>query len=250
MIEHTKAKIAAETQVQKQNRQDRDKASKAAKRAFEKTVDSKKKAEQTSGQTHNLKSITVKKRTPDTSIEKAISNFHSQSKFGPEFICTCCHRMMYKQSVVCCNPTKYSKTSTSVLDQVFCGQHSYISHDGNQWMCKTCDRALTRGNMPLQAKANGLQLCPVPDELSCLNLLELRLISLRKDIDVLPEYERVTVEVKVVQVGEVCVVGIAGKRVQECTVADSSTSKKLTIWEEDVCTLKQGVSYRLCNFMV
>ena len=33
--------------------------------------------------------------------------------------------------------------------------------------------------MPLQAKANGLQLCPIPSELSGLNLLELRLISLR-----------------------------------------------------------------------
>ena len=33
--------------------------------------------------------------------------------------------------------------------------------------------------MPLQAKANGLQLCPIPPELSSLNLLELRLISLR-----------------------------------------------------------------------
>ena len=33
--------------------------------------------------------------------------------------------------------------------------------------------------MPLQAKANGLQLCEVPPELSGLNALELRLISLR-----------------------------------------------------------------------
>ena len=33
--------------------------------------------------------------------------------------------------------------------------------------------------MLLQAKANGLQLCPVPSQLSGLNLLELRLISLR-----------------------------------------------------------------------
>ena len=41
------------------------------------------------------------------------------------------------------------------------------------------DGALKRGNMPLQAKANGLQLCPIPTKLSGLNLLELRLISLR-----------------------------------------------------------------------
>ena len=87
--------------------------------------------------------------------------------------------MMYKQSVVRYKHSKYTKTSSTVLDQVFCDEHSYISPDRNQWVCYTCDRALSRGNMPLQAKANGLQLCSVPDELSCLNPLELRFVSLR-----------------------------------------------------------------------
>ena len=43
----------------------------------------------------------------------------------------------------------------------------------------TCDRALRRGYMPVQAKANGLQLSDVPPELSGVNPLELRLICLR-----------------------------------------------------------------------
>ena len=55
----------------------------------------------------------------------------------------------------------------------------YITNDGNEWICKTCDRALMGGSMPLQAMANGLQLSDVPPELSHLNALELRLISLR-----------------------------------------------------------------------
>ena len=46
------------------------------------------------------------------------------------------------------------------------------------WICKTCDRSLVRGSMPLQAKTNGLQLCYIPPVLSGLNALELRLISL------------------------------------------------------------------------
>ena len=53
---------------------------------------------------------------------------------------------------------------------------SYISPDGKEWVCKTCDRTLKRGTLPLQAKANCLQLCPVPPELSVLNV---RLICLR-----------------------------------------------------------------------
>ena len=46
-------------------------------------------------------------------------------------------------------------------------------------MCNTCDSTLKRGIMPLQAKANGLQLPNIPPELSDLNTLELRLICLR-----------------------------------------------------------------------
>ena len=55
----------------------------------------------------------------------------------------------------------------------------YISIDGNLWICRTCDASLIRGKLPLQAKANGLKLTPIPPELSNLNPLELRLISLR-----------------------------------------------------------------------
>ena len=73
----------------------------------------------------------------------------------------------------------YTKANADVIQKVFNADLSYISFDGKQWVCRTCDRTLKRGNMPLQAKANGLQLCQVPPELSSLNALELRLISLR-----------------------------------------------------------------------
>ena len=143
-------------------RQGQDRACKAAKREFESP------AETLARQERN-RACKAAKRLSNISTEKAISNFHSLTKFGPEFVCTCCHRMMYKQSVVHYKRSKYTKTSSTVLDQVF--SDLYISNDGNQWVCTTCDRALSRGNMPLQAKANGLQLCAVPDELSCLNPL-------------------------------------------------------------------------------
>ena len=81
------------------------------------------------------------------------------------------------QTVVPYNRGKYTKASNDVLERVFSAENNHISLDGKQWVCKTCHAALTRGNMPLQAKANGLQLSPIPPELSCLNLLELRLHS-------------------------------------------------------------------------
>ena len=101
------------------------------------------------------------KRKRCLSVEYSISAFHSVIKSGPGFVCTCCHRMMYKKSVVQCNKSKYTKTSSNVLQRVFSADISYISNDGKQWMCKTCDRALMGGSMPQQAKANGLQLSDI-----------------------------------------------------------------------------------------
>ena len=66
-----------------------------------------------------------------------------------------------------------------MLSKVFSQDLKYVCSDCKQWVCKTCDSALTRDNIPLQAKANGLQLQPIPPGLSSLNALELRLISLR-----------------------------------------------------------------------
>ena len=36
-------------------------------------------------------------------------SFQSDMKNGSDFVSTCCHRLMYKSSVVTCNPAKYSK---------------------------------------------------------------------------------------------------------------------------------------------
>ena len=49
---------------------------------------------------------------------------------------------------------------------------------GKQWICKTCHNALKHGVLPAQAKSNSLDLDNIPLELSNLNPLEVRLISL------------------------------------------------------------------------
>ena len=81
---------------------------------------------------------------------------------GPDVVCTSCHRLTYKVNVVPCNKSKYTKASDELLDQVF--EHSYSSTDSKQWLCKTCDSVLSRGNMPAHAKANNLQLDDIPVE--------------------------------------------------------------------------------------
>ena len=61
---------------------------------------------------------------------------------------------------------------------VFSENLGYTSLDRYLWICKTCDGTLFPGKMPIQAKANGLNLSEIPPELSCLDLLEMRLICL------------------------------------------------------------------------
>ena len=72
-------------------------------------------------------------------LESGISAFHSDVKSGPDFVCTCCHRMMYRKSAVQCNKPKFTKACPDVLEKVFSADLSYISIDGREWMCKSCD---------------------------------------------------------------------------------------------------------------
>ena len=168
----TARKRGSETQEERLQRLQTVKASVAKKRAGETQAEKLSRCKQQQARTANKRSMTI-------SVDRAISGFISKAKCGPEFVCTCCHRLMYKQTVVPYYRSKYSKASDSMLQQVFCDEHRHVSSDGNVWVCKTCDGALMRGNIPVQAKANNLQLSTVPPELSDLNPLELRLISLR-----------------------------------------------------------------------
>ena len=58
-------------------------------------------------------------------------------------------------------------------------QNDYVCKDGKIWICHTCDRSLQKGKLPTQARANGLQLKPIPEELCGLNALEVRMIARR-----------------------------------------------------------------------
>ena len=120
--------------------------------------------------------VRAAKKANNVSVEHAIVSFYSDIKNGPDFVC---HRLMYRKSVVPCNPAKYSKCNNDLLNCVFSADLRYVCDTGNEYVCNTCDRALKRGVMPLQAKANGLQLPAIPPELADLNALELKLISLR-----------------------------------------------------------------------
>ena len=163
---------ASETCEETVQRQEQNKTRVARKRASETCKETVQRQEQNRTRMASMRARSV-------TLEAAVSTFQSEVKVGPDCVCMCCHRMMYSKSVVPYNREKYTKASADVLDKVFSADLTYISCDGKKWMCKTCDRTLKRGSMPVQAKANGLQLSEIPPELSGLNALELRLINLQ-----------------------------------------------------------------------
>ena len=115
----------------------------------------------------------------NSDLKEITELFKEKIKSGPDFfVCICCHRMMYRQNVRPYHKGKFPKLSKE-QHAVILEPFMYTSTDGRTWICITCDRALQKGNMPRQAKANGLSLFDIPPELSRLNEVEIRLLSRR-----------------------------------------------------------------------
>ena len=94
---------ASETHEQTLQRQELDRTRMASMRASETHEQTLRRQEQ--DRTHR-----ANKRKRSLLVEDAIAAFHSEIKLGPDFVCTCCHRMMYRKSVVPCNKVKYRKS--------------------------------------------------------------------------------------------------------------------------------------------
>ena len=104
-------------------------------------------------------------------------HFEMAVKEGPVFICTCCHRLLYRHSVLVFYEKKYIKVDS--ISSVFETKHRKESIDQKEWICKKCHNILKKGSLPNQADANGLMLDNIPDELGSLNSMEIRLIAKR-----------------------------------------------------------------------
>ena len=111
-------------------------------------------------------------------IDAVIHKFEHDVKTGPIYVCSCCHRLMYRKSVIQMKDTAKYKTDTDIINMVFAPQFRYVSVDNKEWICKTCDGTLKSGRMPFQAKSNGFQLVDIPKELKDLNPLETYLVCL------------------------------------------------------------------------
>ncbi len=126
------------------------------------------------------------------SIINVALNFMKICTEGPDHICTVCHRLLFPNQVQKCSRSKYRTCKKpETAKRCITGKylHTCIPDDcedpcpvmstpaRQEWICFTCDRHLTNGNIPPQAYHNNLDPGNVPKELSDLNSLEQHLLA-------------------------------------------------------------------------
>ncbi len=125
-------------------------------------------------------------------ITKVAANFRKTCTEGPDHICTVCHRLLFPNQVHKCSRSKYRTCKKpETARKCITGKYVHtcmpgVCHDpchvmstpsGQEWICFTCDRHLTNGNIPPEAYNNNLDPGNVPKELSDLNSLEQHLLA-------------------------------------------------------------------------
>ena len=101
-----------------------------------------------------------------------IEKFCQRIRQGHHFICTVCHRCLYKCSVRLFEYEKYHILTA----ELFC---PFRSFDEKTYICDTCHKHLPKNEMQCQAVFNKVSLDLIPDELNDFKKIEKILISKR-----------------------------------------------------------------------
>ena len=103
-------------------------------------------------------------------LDHFISVFQNKIREGPYYICSVCHRILYRKTVMLLKENKYS------VHRLFTEIKSF---DDKQYICRTCHAKVSKGQVPCQAVGNKLEVDRIPPELSVLEKLEQILIAQR-----------------------------------------------------------------------
>ena len=128
-----------------------------------------------------------------TEIDFVINRFHQEVSRGPEYVCSVCHRLLFKKQVLECKRQCYERKSAEVatlamrcitlqylhICDIECEQECHLSDSPSSklWICHTCHRKILGGKLPEESVANSMHLSEIPAELKCLNSLEQHLIA-------------------------------------------------------------------------
>ena len=103
-------------------------------------------------------------------LDHYISVFQNKIREGPYYICSVCHRILYRKTVMLLKENKYS------VHRLFTEIKSF---DDKQYICRTCHAKVSKGQVSCQAVGNKLEVDRIPPELSVLEKLEQILIAQR-----------------------------------------------------------------------
>ena len=102
------------------------------------------------------------------SAQQRFNSFKTATKYGPIFICCCCHRRLFRQSVVQFKENiKQSilKEAPQILDRCIYTDGKIaerllvdIGKDPQAWLCATCRIYLKQNRMPPMCSQNNLQI--------------------------------------------------------------------------------------------
>ena len=127
----------------------------------------------------NMSHTRLAKKLKVETIDNAMKNFKAECKKQPIYICTSCHRLLWRKGVQKFSIDKYNKIKPEITQLVLDENYRISSIDGSIYICHTCHGALKLGRIPAQSKANRMTLDEIPDELKDLNTLELHIICKR-----------------------------------------------------------------------
>ena len=128
--------------------------------------------------TYSAQRKLLKKQRVET-VEEATNNFKSDIKKQPVYICTSCHRLLWKKGVRKFDMRNYNTTNATIKQLVLNDKYRKTNLDGSTYICFTCHKAIKENRIPTQSKANGLDLEEIPDKLKDLNNLEIHLLCKR-----------------------------------------------------------------------
>ena len=103
-------------------------------------------------------------------IEDEMASFKTECRKQPVYICTSCHRLLWRKGVLIFSMKNYDGVDSDVARLVLAEKHRISSADGSIYICHSCHKTLQSGTLPAQSKANYMYLEKIPDEITYLDL--------------------------------------------------------------------------------